>query len=447
MTIEIVNHTDREVEIQNFNKARYVDESYLAKEWEHLWRDSWLVAGLASDVELPGDFFVFDLGREQILVTRTQSGDIQGFFNVCQHRGNLLVTEERGQASNFRCAYHAWTYDLNGQLKAIPYEERFANAVPCAERALKPVYTAVWAGMVFVHLGEDPAPLADFLGPVVDHLRPYEFEKMTLVEDQTVHLKCNWKAVVDNFSELYHVDFLHPQHRRMVDCCNDTVHLFNNGHTGLAVPGATFNPRFGEPAEPTDIHRAQLAQIGLDASDFVGRVGQIREAVQQQKRSHGASMGFDYSGFSDDQLSDVWQYNLFPNVILSFTPGHLWLMRVRPNPQDPALCEFDKLSLIRFADPELLQEEDEERSAARSHIQLAGIKPLDYQRPQRDVFDYSEVVRGNKTMTDTIDQDVELLSSVQQGMASMGFDTTYLNDDEMRVQHFHNAWAEKLGEG
>ena len=119
MTIEIVNHTDREVEIQNFNKARYVDESYLAKEWEHLWRDSWLVAGLASDVELPGDFFVFDLGREQILVTRTQSGDIQGFFNVCQHRGNLLVTEERGQASNFRCGFQLWCKITEG-IKSAP---------------------------------------------------------------------------------------------------------------------------------------------------------------------------------------------------------------------------------------------------------------------------------------------------------------------------------------
>ena len=61
-----------------------------------------------------------------------------------------------------------------------------------------------------------------------------------------------------------------------------------------------------------------------------------------------------------------------------------------------------------------------------------------YTRPTRDVFSYQAVIAGEKTMTDTIDQDVELLSAVQQGMSSAGFDTVFLNEDEMRIQHFHN---------
>lgn len=444
MTIEVINLSDSDACISNFNKARYVDARYIADEWTAIWRDTWLVAGLVSDVSEPGDFFLFDIGPEQILVTRTSSGAIQGFYNVCQHRGNRLVSDERGHAANFRCAYHAWTYSIDGELQAIPYAERFANPVPCAERALQTVHTAVWAGLIFVHLGEQPPSLETFLGPVADHLAPYDFAAMTLVEDQTVHLDCNWKAVVDNFSELYHVDFLHPQHRRMVDCCNDTVHLFNHGHTGLAVPGATFNPRFPVPEAPTDIHRAQLEQIGLNADDFVGRVPEIRAAVQKQKRQHGLEMGFDYSAFSDDQLSDVWQYNLFPNIIMSFTPGHLWLMRVRPHLSDPHRCEFDKLSLVRFADPDLGDRVRGPAEKTRAHLAVAGAKPENYQRPQRDVFSYDAVINGTKTMTDTIDQDVELLAAVQAGMRSAGFKDTYLNDDELRVQHFHNEWERRL---
>lgn len=184
--------------------------------------------------------------------------------------------------------------------------------------------------------------------------------------------------------------------------------------------------------------------------------------MQVQRRKTGREKGFDYDAFTDDQLSDVWQYNLFPNVILSFTPGHLWLMRVRPDAVDPGKCLFDKYSFVLFADPQMATTPSETDRAApspapqdaqaslsvrqtrRTHIGVTATKPADYVRPQRDVFDYSAVVAGEKTMTDTIDQDVELLGNVQAGMSSAAFDTTWLNDDEMRVQHFHNEVDRRL---
>lgn len=446
MTIEIVNHTGAEPRIRNFDKARYLDPAYLEREWACVWRRSWLLAGLAFDLKAPGDYFVFDLGREQVLVTCTGDGTIQGFYNVCQHRGNRLVAEERGHAASFRCAYHAWTYDIDGALKIVPYAERFAEDVPCESLGLRKVHTAVWAGFVFVHLGENPEPLAAFLGPVAEILAPYRFEAMVPVEDQTVHLECNWKAVVDNFSELYHVDFLHPQHKRMVDCCNDTVHLFEHGHTGLAVPGATVNPRFPVPEEPTDIQTVQLESLGLDPAEFRGRVMDIRRAVQLRKREIGRSRGFHYEQLDDDQLSDVWQYNLFPNTILSFTPEHCWILRPRPHATDPARCEFDKISLVMFADPAIATAGGEILGPARDARSASGYLPDNYERPARDEFHYRAVVAGEKTMTDTIDQDVELLADVQAGMGSAGFRRTYLNDDEMRIQHFHNALEALLDE-
>lgn len=438
MTIEIVNHTGRAVSISNFDKSRYLDPLYMDREWDQVWRKTWLLAGLESDLATAGDYFVFDMGREQILVTRGSNGRAQGFYNVCQHRGNRLVTAERGHAANFRCAYHAWTYDIDGELNIVPYEERFADGVPCEQLGLPKVHTEVWAGFVFINMSESPEPLNAFLGPVMDMLAPYRFQSMVLVEDQTVHLECNWKAVVDNFSELYHVDFLHPQHKRMVDCCNDTVHLFDSGHTGLAVPGATVNPRFPVPEEPTDIQSAQLISLGLDPEDFRGRVMEIRRAVQVRKREIGRARGFHYDQFDDEQLSDVWQYNLFPNTIFSFTPEHCWLLRPRPHATDPNRCDFDKISLVMFADPDLASQSSEILGPGREAVSESGFLPQDYARPERDVFGYGAVIAGEKTMTDTIDQDVELLGGVQAGMASNGFQHTFLNDDEMRIQHFHD---------
>ena len=439
MTINIINHTDSKAKIENFSKIRYFDAEYMEHEWQHVWRNSWLLAGLESDVSKPGSYFVFDLGREQILVTRTNQGTVQGFYNVCQHRGNLLVTEEHGQTANFRCGYHAWTYDIDGQLSIIPYKERFLHGVPCEDLSLNKVHTEVWNGFVFINMADSPEPLLDFLGLLANHLAPYRFDKMILMEDQSVNLDCNWKAVVDNFSELYHVDFLHPQHKRMVDCCNDTVHLFPNGHTGLAVPGGTVNPRFPVPEMPTDIQTMQLRSINLDPEDFRGRVLEVRRAIQQQKRAIGRSRGMDYAAFDDDQLSDVWQYNLFPNAILSFTPEHCWLLRPRPHATDASKCIFDKISLEMYADPELASSALEIRGPGHRQTRKEGaFAPRDYQRPVHDVFHYDAVINGEKTMTDTIDQDVELLSGVQIGMRSTSFERVFLNEDEMRVQHFHN---------
>ncbi len=435
MTIKVVNHTSKPAAIKNFSKERYLSKEYMAAEWDKIWRDSWLVAGLESDVAEPGQFFVFDLGQEQILISHSLEGDVQAFYNVCQHRGNRLVTEGCGKTGSFRCAYHAWTYDLSGHLKSVPYEERFED-LKREELGLKKVNTACWNGLVFINMNPDCKPLESFLGEVMEHLAPYQFDRMTLVEDQTVTLDCNWKAVVDNFSELYHVDFLHPQHKRMVDCCNDTVHLFEEGHTGLAVPGGTVNPRFPVPELPTDLQSLQLKSLGLKPEDYEGKVLEVRGAIQKRKREVGAELGMRYEQFSDEQLSDVWQYNLFPNTILSFTPEHCWVLRVRPHRSDPRRCEFDKLSMVMFADPALSQRNQAVNSPGR--MATSAHKPEHYERPLQDVFSYQAVVEKEKTMTDTIDQDVELLGGVQAGMASEGFDRVFLNDDEMRVQHFHS---------
>jgi phenylpropionate dioxygenase-like ring-hydroxylating dioxygenase large terminal subunit len=436
MTLKVVNHTDIDVSITNYSKHRYLSKDYMEQEWSEVWRKQWLVAGLESDVERTGQFFVFDLGREQILVTRMTDGAVQGFYNVCQHRGNRLVTEHCGQTNSFRCAYHAWTYDLDGRLKAVPYENRFTDGLNRDELQLKQVKTTCWNGLVFINMDPECDSLESFLDEIITHLAPYQFDRMTLVEDQTVQLECNWKAVMDNFGELYHVDFLHPQHKRMVDCCNDTVHLFKHGHTGLSVPGGTVSSRFPIPDEPTDLQSMQLKSLGLDPSDFHGRVMDVRIAIQKRKREVGAEMGMHYESFNEDQLSDVWQYNLFPNTILSFTPEHCWVLRPRPHPTDPRRCEFDKMSLVMFADPALGGSAKPVNSPGR--MATTAQKPADYSRPEVDVFDYSLVIDKQKTMTDTIDQDVELLGNVQAGMQSAGFDRVFLNDDELRVQHFHH---------
>ncbi len=448
MTQKIVNHATRTEAISNFTKDRYVSRAYAEREWGRLWSETWLFAGLEQDVTSAGDYFVFEIGHESILVSRADDGRLGAFYNVCQHRGNRLVHSERGQADGFRCAYHAWTYNADGTIRSIPDRNKFHLGLPCQQTSLKKLHVAVWEGLIFVSMADTPPSLETFLGPVVDLLAPYRFRDMLITEDQTVHHYCNWKTIIDNFSELYHVDYIHPQHQRFVDCCNDQVDLFPYGHTGVIVEGATVNPRYPVPVEPTDILTEQLKNLDLDPADFNNRVPDIRRAVQLRKREIGPARGYDYARFSDEQLSDIWQFNLFPNVIMSFTPESCWILRPRPHPADPQQCYFDKITLTLFPDSAL--------QAAAAANGKSGIAPggrehevthfmpgrdakADYTRPERDVFDHHAILSGEKSMTITIDQDIELLGGVQAGMRSKGFDRVWLNDDEIRVQHFHNA--------
>lgn len=456
MTQKIVNHSTKTKAISNFTKERYVSGDYFSQEWENLWLQTWLFAGLEQDVSEPGDYFVFEIGQESILVSRSKDGGLHAFYNVCQHRGNRLVQTGQGNTDGFRCAYHAWTYETDGSVRSIPDRNKFSLGTPCEKLSLKPVQVDVWDGLIFVSMSDNPPSLATFLGPIVELLAPYKFKNMVVTEDQTVHHYCNWKAIIDNFSELYHVDYIHPQHQRFVDCCNDQVDLFPYGHTGVIVEGATVNPRYPIPNEPTDILTEQLKNLDLNPDDFNGRVPDIRRAVQLKKREIGKSRGYDYADFSDEQLSDIWQFNLFPNIILSFTPESCWILRPRPHPTDPQQCYFDKITLTLFPDPKLQAEASTEDKSGiapggREHEVrhfMPGHDPLsDYTRPERDVFDHHAILNGEKSMTITIDQDIHLLGGVQAGMRSKGFDQVWLNDDEIRIQHFHSAIDDMMDAG
>ena len=98
-----------------------------------------------------------------------------------------------------------------------------------------------------------------------------------------------------------------------------------------------------------------------------------------------------------------------------------------------------------FADPEIAKTEQAILSAGRHDQNASAFLPGDYKRPERDVFHYDAVIRGEKSMTDTIDQDVELLAGVQRGMMSAGFGEVFLNEDELRIQHFHNRMDQLIG--
>ena len=419
---------------------RYVSPDYLAREWQKLWPNVWLVAGVAQDVAEPGDYFVFDLEPESIIVSRTQQGGLAAFYNVCQHRGARILLSDRGAMEKYTCPYHGWTYANDGTLIHVPDEERFSRGVPSEEHSLKAVRVESWGGIVWISMDPNGGSLDEFLGPIKEMVAPFRPQDMRLIEDQTVRLDCNWKAVFDNFGELYHVEHIHPQHELIFDCPASVTELMDFGHTRVLIDGFTVNTRLPIPEEVPPTQWAQLQALGMDKDDYKGRVLDVRRDVQVKKRELGPSLGYNYDLLSDEQLSDIVQYNIFPNSILVLQPEELWILRSRPHATDPNKCYWDKLALRMLPDQEV------GKSANISfNLDQEGL-PKDAgpgtARPEHDVFTQDDIIAGDKTMTITLDQDIHLIRDVQKGMHSRGFSEAWLNDDENRVQHYH-TWLDR----
>ena len=418
---------------------RYISPEYMVRERRDLWPKLWLVAGLEQDVAEPGDYFVFNLEPESIIVSRSSNGTLGAFYNVCQHRGTRIIHSERGSLEEYTCPYHGWTYANDGTLTRVPYEDRFSRGVPRDQLSMKPLRVEAWAGAVWVCMDPDAPGLDEFLGPIKALVDPFRPEQMRLIEDQTVQLDCNWKAVFDNFGELYHVEHIHPQHELIFDCPASAVDLWDGGHTCVSIDGFTVNTQLPIPDEVPRTQWAQLKALGMNKDDYQGRVLDVRRDVQIKKREMGRTLGYNYDLLSDEQLSDIVQYNIFPNTVLVLQPDDYMILRARPHATDPNKCYWDKLSMRMTPNDEA--ETNANISFSLEQRDVSG----NAQRPERDEFPYQDIVEGRKTMTITQDQDISLIRDVQKGMHSRGFKEAWLNDDEKRVRHYH-TWIDRYME-
>ena len=100
----------------SLEQAFYVQEEIFQFEWEHIWKKYWLFAGTTADIPRPGDYFLYQAGRDSIIIIRDKQGVIHAHYNTCRHRGSLICTTERGQVPKLMCPYHAWVYELDGRL-------------------------------------------------------------------------------------------------------------------------------------------------------------------------------------------------------------------------------------------------------------------------------------------------------------------------------------------
>jgi phenylpropionate dioxygenase-like ring-hydroxylating dioxygenase large terminal subunit len=200
--------------------AAYTSEEFFDWEVAHLLRGGWQCVAHVSQIPAPGDFLNLELLGEPLIAVRGKDGEIRVLSRVCPHRSMDIMPAGFGYGGHgpaevrpggpgcghtrlFLCPYHAWTFELDGRLKACP-EMQKAEGFARDDFALKPFRAEVWNGFVFVNLDGDASPLAEGLPCMASDIAAYRIGEMSLVVAREWDCAFNWKALVENFMESYH---------------------------------------------------------------------------------------------------------------------------------------------------------------------------------------------------------------------------------------------------
>jgi phenylpropionate dioxygenase-like ring-hydroxylating dioxygenase large terminal subunit len=424
--IDRSKHAEPELGTRPITGDRYYSAEFAELEWEHMWTRVWLIGGLTSELPQPGDFITAEVGRESILMVRGADGAIRAFFNVCQHRGNQLVHAEQGSLAGgeFECAYHGWRFDNQGILNWVYCEEDFPQGSPVANRNLVEIPCDTWGGFIWYNMDSNAKPLAEFLNPVARQLDSYHMENMLRTHWVTLEGEFNWKCVQDNFNESYHLPYVHPELSFYLDehyssCQFD---MYPSGHSRMLMPGGGPSPNFrGSVDTVFESLGQELAFWEIDPEPYRDDPAGLRAALQAQKRKLAEEKGYDFTLYSDEQLTDNYHYTLFPNLSFSMKPDGCIFLRGNPHPTDPQKCIFDMWYLTLFP------------RGAKEYYSNSMSDWVSTATPA--VHERGKV--GELSAGPVIDQDVAVWSSQQKGLRSKGYRGDYMPMQENRIRFFH----------
>lgn len=187
----------------------YTDPSIYDIDLETFFYNQWIFVGHESQIKNTGDYFLFEIGNESIIIIRDKNSNINCFYNVCRHRGSHICIEKEGKTKKLVCPYHAWAYDLEGNLiSARMMDEKFIKK----DWNLNKCSSKVYEGLIFINLSENPDDFNKFINPVKDFIELHGLSKSKIAFKKTYPTSGNWKLTLDNFHECYHCLPAHPEY-------------------------------------------------------------------------------------------------------------------------------------------------------------------------------------------------------------------------------------------
>lgn len=413
---------------------RYYCREEAELEWQRMWTQGWVFAGLSHDLPEVGDYFRFELGPESIVILRNAPGDdgIVAYFNVCPHRGNRLVHSDFGSTGGdlcLKCDFHGWRFGIDGSLREIRDEIIFRPEAIAHRPGLKPVRCAVWNSLVFVSLNPEAPQLLEQLGVVAEHLAPYPFDRYRVIRDIETCWDANWKTALDAFVEFYHADDVHPQVVSFSETLECQYDLYPNGNSRMIIPLGYVTSRHADRDSVTEGLEDFLRFYGGNPDDYAHLKGhEYASALLEVRRAWAQRHGYDhFANLTDGQINDDWNYFVFPNITINAFSDALLLQVFTPHASDPTKSHYRAISLCLpvGGTQEMVMDPGQFGPAAVSPPGWDGaVRPAKI-RPEK-LEDFGSVLA----------QDAVRVPEVQKGLQSMAFDGLVLSESECRIRHY-----------
>lgn len=191
----------------------YTSPDVFKADTERVLRRSWLYAGHMSRIPRRGDYFLYEVAGESIVIVNAGHGSVHALRNTCRHRGSRVCTTASGNCSKFVCPYHQWVYDLDGTLlKARLMPQEF----DVSEFGLRSVTVRTVDSLIFISLTEEAPGFDRFAARIEPQLRPQNLATAHVAHVREYVVQSNWKLVLENSRECYHCGAGHPQYCRAV---------------------------------------------------------------------------------------------------------------------------------------------------------------------------------------------------------------------------------------
>lgn len=429
----------RKAPLRDYGTARqplpemYYSPEFMALEWEKLWKTTWLIVGHMNDIPRENAFMKVDLGKESFLIVRGKRDELRGFYNVCQHRGTRLVTQDFGTSKKFVCPFHMWEFASSGELLHIPKKETFRKSALCHNLDLPPIRVESWRGWVFINLDQDAPPLEQWIPEDFRAIfDAYGMEKMVRVVDKTQEWDVNWKAGIEAFIEGYHVEAVHPQLNPYFDSYYNQHDLYDNGFARSIFPFMVPMPTRKSYArkELSDEAKLFMREAGLSEDEFPETDAEARDAVLKGKRRNQDRIGMDYSKFTDEQLVDDWNCSIFPACSWNLHPEGVLVQRWWPHPTDPSRMIY---YYQVYAMPGI-----------KEMPTYMGV-PEGADTSGKKVLPRTYCEKGDlEPLGSVLSQDAMFLPRLQQGIESEGFKGAVYSEQEIRLRQLEDELFRKL---
>ena len=217
----------------------------------------WFVLGHRSEISHDGAYIVRELLGESIIVVRDKASTLRGFFNVCRHRGSRICDHD-GTAAHLVCPYHAWSFNLDGSLRAAP---ALPDEIDKRQLVLRPIAVRDIGGLIVASLQGSSGDLDAVAAALEPGMRFHGIPEARIAARRSYATAANWKLVIENFIECYHCFPSHPEY------CSVMKHVdavARDAPDGGAAWAQTTNDWFSQQAEPASPIQAPRTGLAFD---------------------------------------------------------------------------------------------------------------------------------------------------------------------------------------